>query len=199
MSAVRSAAQEAAEDLFFGQSVIIWARWFVIIAGVVVVLWSTSDIGTMSLAVLMIAPLIVINFFVYGRYLMEKPVNQYLLLALSLVDLVVVSLFVLFMKPETGYASPYYIFFYPLLLAVAFVFPIRISIPYTIVGLLLYVGSVLIIGPEGGWTGNELETMLVRLITMATMGVLGAFYWRIQRERRRTTVRPAGFSDPELS
>ena len=33
MTEMRSAAQEAAEDIFFGQIVIIWARWFVIITG----------------------------------------------------------------------------------------------------------------------------------------------------------------------
>ena len=33
MEGIRSPEQEAAEDVFFGQSVIIWARWFVILAG----------------------------------------------------------------------------------------------------------------------------------------------------------------------
>ena len=34
MQEVRSIPQEAAEDVFFGQVVMIWARWFLIAAGV---------------------------------------------------------------------------------------------------------------------------------------------------------------------
>ena len=35
MSTVGTAEREAAEDVFFGQVVIIWARWFLIVAGAV--------------------------------------------------------------------------------------------------------------------------------------------------------------------
>ena len=42
MQAIRNAAQEAAEDIFFGQAVIIWARWFVIAAVTVMMLWSSA-------------------------------------------------------------------------------------------------------------------------------------------------------------
>jgi len=199
MSELRTEAQEAAEDIFFGQSVIIWARWFVIIAGVVVVLWSSSEVAALTLAVLMILPLIAINFFVYGRYLMEKPINQYLMLGLSVVDLIVVTLIVLFMGEGAGYNSEYYVFFFPLLLAVAFVFPLRISTAYTLLGLLMYVGACLLIPPaspwfDSGWTSTNVETLVVRLIALATVGLLGAFYWRIQRNRRREAGGPANMT-----
>ena len=43
MQAIRSAQQEAAEDIFFGQAVLIWARWFLIVAGAILVLWRFDD------------------------------------------------------------------------------------------------------------------------------------------------------------
>jgi hypothetical protein len=199
MSAMKSAAQEAAEDLFFGQSVIIWARWFVIITTVIAILWSTSNVFNLTAAVLMIVPLIAINFFVYGRYLMEKPINRNLLLILSVVDLIIVTLIVLFVRPNTGYESEYYILFYPLIISVAFVFPMRISVVYTILALILYTIPCLFVGPDAGWNGSTIETMVVRLITVGTMGVLGIFYWRVQRERRRSASSSADFAAPDLS
>jgi len=36
----RTLEQEAAEDVFFGQVVMIWARWFLIVAGAVFFLWT---------------------------------------------------------------------------------------------------------------------------------------------------------------
>jgi hypothetical protein len=33
-----------------------------------------------------------------------------------------------------------------------------------------------------------LETLVMRLITLASMGGLGTYYWRIQRDRRRASA-----------
>ena len=33
---------EAAQDLYFGQIVIIWARWFLILAGIIRTFWTAS-------------------------------------------------------------------------------------------------------------------------------------------------------------
>lgn len=188
MTELRSAAQEAAEDIYFGQVVIIWARWFVIITGVIAILWTSADTSELTLAVLMVVPLIAINFFVHGRYLMERPINQNLLLGLSLVDVIVVTIIVLFWQEPNGYLSPYFIFYYPFLLAVAFVFTARISIPYTLLTLILYSIACLVIDPGMVNDSYLIEGLIVRLITLGAMGGLGAFYWRIQRERRRAVA-----------
>ncbi len=188
MTELRSAAQEAAEDIYFGQVVIIWARWFVIISGVIVVLWSSANTSELTTAVLMVVPLIAINFFVHGRYLMERPINQNLLLGLSLVDIIIVTIIVLLWQDPNGYFSPYYIFYYPFLLAVAFVFPVRFSVLYTLLTLIMYSVACLVIDINLVTDSNQLEGLIIRLITMATIGGLGAFYWRIQRGRRRAAA-----------
>ena len=188
MTELRSAAQEAAEDIFFGQVVIIWARWFVIMSGVIVVLWSSNNTSELTTAVLMFVPLIAINFFVHGRYLMERPINQKLLLGLSLVDIIAITVIVLFWQDPNGYFSPYYIFFYPFLLAVAFVFPVRVSVPYTLLTLILYSVACLVTDINLVTDSYQLEGLIIRLITMGTIGGLGALYWRIQRRRRRSAA-----------
>lgn len=190
MTQIRSAAQEAAEDIFFGQAVIIYARWFVIVTGVFVVLWTSSDVAELTLAVLMIVPLIAINFFVHGRYLVERPINQYLLLALSVVDLLIITLIVLVWQKPNGFGSPYFILYYPIVLAVAFVFTIRISLAYTAICLVLYSLSCIlydlaVLDSTLLTDSRQIEGLFIRLITLAAVGGLGGFYWRIQRKRRR--------------
>lgn len=198
MKETRSTLHEASEDIFFGQEVIIWARWFVITAASLVLLWTSTSIAEMTKAIIMLLPLIIINFYVHGRYLMEKPVNQILLIGLSVVDIVTVSLIVLLWQEENGFASPYFIFYYPLILAFAFVLPPRISAVFTVLTLAAYVGVCLLADSSFLYSSLEIERLVIRLITLASMGGLGMFYWRIQRQRRRealggrTSSPPAG-------
>ena len=188
MQSQRNTAQETAEDIFFGQLVIIYARWFVIFAMVILALWSTSSISQLVGAVVFIVPLMVINFFVHGRYLMEQPVNKILLTILSAVDILVVTLLILFWPAETGLESQFYIFYYPFILAFAFVSMARNSIIYTFFTLVLYTAACFIYSPSLALESLWLERLTIRLITMAAMGLLGAYYWRIQRTRLREAI-----------
>jgi hypothetical protein len=185
MQELRTPTQEAAEDIFFGQSVIIWARWFVILAGTLLALWSASDYRELTIAILLIVSLMAVNFFVHGRFLMEKPINRMLLAILSFVDLVIVSLIVWAWRGGTGLNSPYFIFYYPLLLAFAFVFPRVFTLIYTAIALGAYF--LICVLADSSFLSNsiDLEIVVIRLITLAAMGGLGTFYWRIQRQRRR--------------
>jgi hypothetical protein len=188
MQELRSQAQEAAEDIFFGQVVIIWARWFVIVAGMILILWSSTSVGELTTATLLVVPLIIINFFVHGRYLMERPANRTLLTGLSLADLIIIVIIVLTWQDQNGLQSNFFIFYYPVILAFAFVFPPQVSTVYTVVALVSYVGVCLL--SDSSFVGDpvELERLVVRLITLAAMGGLATYYWRIQRDRRRGSV-----------
>ena len=53
---VRSVDQADQEDVFFGQTVLLWARWSVIVAGIVLVLWTSHSIGDLSKTLLAIVP-----------------------------------------------------------------------------------------------------------------------------------------------
>ncbi len=187
MQELRSLEQETAEDIFFGQVVIVWARWFVIVAGMILVLWSSSSVGELSAATLLVVPLIAINFFVHGRYLMEKPANKTLLIGLSLIDLLIITVIILTWQDQTGLASHLFIFYYPVILAFAFVFRPKVAISFCIVALVGYVVACLMADPTFVADSVELERLVIRLITMASMAGLATYYWRTQRERRRAT------------
>jgi hypothetical protein len=185
MQEMRSPTQEAAEDIFFGQAAIIWARWFVILAGTILALWSATEVGQLIVSILMVVALMAINFFVHGRYLLERPVNTVLLAALSFMDLIIITLIILAWRGQVGLASPFFVFYYPVVLAVSFVFPPRLSSVYLIVTLALFAGAVLVSDPRILASSVDLEVMATRVITLAATGLLGMYYWRIQRQRRR--------------
>lgn len=189
MTEIRSPQQEAAEDIFFGQVVIIWARWFVILTGAVLALWAASSISELTVAAMLIVALMAVNFFVHGRYMMEKPINRALTAIVSLIDLIIITLIVLAWRGQTGLDSPFFIFYYPVLAAFAFVFTPGLTLAYTALALAAYAGANLLGDPGFLFRMHDVELLITRLITLAAMGGLGTYYWRIQRQRRRLAHR----------
>jgi hypothetical protein len=197
-----SRTQEMEEDIFFGQAVIIWARWFLIVAATALVLSSFDDQGTLIRGTLPIVGLMAMNFFLHGRYLTEKPVGSPLLLATSLLDLVIVTLLVAFwplQDAQTRLDNQFFLFYYPLVLAFAFVMPRRIEALYTIAAIVIYAAVIwfsidfhtLPSHPE--YSSDlafqvNVHTMLFRLIALGAVGGLANYYWRIQRARRRNAL-----------
>jgi hypothetical protein len=115
---------------------------------------------------------------------MEKPANRWLLLAASLLDVVMILGLILGWRGETGLRSQFFIFFYPLLFAFALVFPPRLAVAYTalVAGLYALVGIAL--DPAAALSLSGVQTLGMRLITLAAMGGLGAYYYRAQRAAR---------------
>lgn len=177
--------QEAAEDIFFGQIVLIWARWFVILAGGIFALWSANSIGQLIVAILLIVVMMGVNFFVHGRYLMEQPINQTLLVVLSFVDLTIITLILLVWPGQNGLDSFLFVLYYPILTAFAFVFQPRLAALFTVATLGAYTLVCLVADPTILTSSASMELLVMRSITLAAMGGLGAYYWRIQRAQRR--------------
>jgi type VI protein secretion system component VasK len=66
----------------------------------------------------------------------------------------------------------------------------RNSILYTIFALVLSTAACLVVDTPILVESIWLERLTIRLITLAAMGLLGAYYWRIQRSRLRTETGP---------
>lgn len=184
MESVRSTAQESAEDLFFGQVVINWARWFLIAAGIVLVLWTSEQSDRLVIGITPVVALMAVNFYLHGRYLMERPANPSLIAVTSVIDLVIITTVVLVWPDQRGLASEFFILYYPVVLAYAFVMQPRMAAVYTVAALGAYTAACLVTGTVVD--DDEAKRLIIRLITMASMGGLGTYFWRIQRDRRRT-------------
>lgn len=185
MQQAKSTAQEAAEDIFFGQIVINWARWFVIAAAAVLIVGTSNDTGQLVLGILPVIGLMVVNFYLHGRRLAERPANAALVSLASVLDLAVITAVVLIgvSSGGQGLASPFFVAYYPVALAFAFVRQPAVSIGYTVLALAAYTGACLLVDPELIADSGKAEILVARLVTLAAMGGLGTYFWRIQRGR----------------
>ena len=183
----RGPAQEAAEDLFFGQIVIIVARWSLVAACAGLVLWNVRSETELVTAILPVVALMAMNFFLHGRYLLERPANTALTLAAALLDLGIITLVVLGWPGPQGLQSQFFALYYPVLVGVAFVFAPVVSLSYTALTLVVYTGACLLVDASFLASGRELELLVQRLTTLGATGALAAYFWRVQRTRRRAT------------
>ncbi len=183
MQATRTVQQAYAEDIFYGQIVTIWARWFLILAGAVLVLFSNDNSSDLVKAILPVVALVIMNFYLHGRYMIEKPANQALLFLTGLLDIAIVTLLVGVWQP-VGLKSWFFTFYYPVLIAAAFVFPQRTTLLLTLVALVAYTAVCVVTTPDLLSITEWQKVLIQRLITLGSMGVLGTFYWRIMRSRR---------------
>jgi hypothetical protein len=195
MNATHSVAREASEDIYFGQVVINWARWFLIAASVVLVLWTSASEVEAALAIVPIVGLMAVNFYLHGRYLAERPANPVLIAVASLLDIVVVTTVVLTWSDQRGLASEFYLMYYPVALAIAFVLRPRISIGYTVAVLAAYGIACFVTDPAIVEQVATTKLLLIRLITLGATGGLAAYYFRIQRNHRRTIVQSEAKTD----
>ncbi|MEW5871952.1 MAG: hypothetical protein AB1894_21970 [Chloroflexota bacterium] len=186
MSKTRIAAREAAEDLFFGQIVIIWARWFFIATAAILILWSAETSLDLSVGILLIAAMMGVNFFIHGRYLVKKPANRLLTLLTSLLDLFMITLVVLLGPGRTGLDSQFFIFYYPLFFAFALVFPPHLAVAYTFIAVCGYAAACFLVDPAFVASAPELKQLCMRLITLSAMSILGTYYYRVQRRSRHS-------------
>lgn len=176
---------EAAEDLFFGQLVIIIARWALIVACAALVLWTATDEWQLVSSILPVVALMAVNFFLHGRYLLERPANRVMAIVATLLDLVVVTAVIVAWPGPRGLESQFFVLYYPLLMAFAFVFPPALSSGYTALALAAYAGACLAVDASFLNDAGTVELLVQRLTTLGAVGGLSTYYWRVQRARRR--------------
>lgn len=176
---------EAAEDVYYGQTICIWARWFIAAVAALLVLWVSDSSGELARRIFLVLGLVAVNFYLQGRQMMDRPANARLLTLASLTDLGVVAAIIGFVGEGNGLSSPYYILFYPAVFAFALVFPPRWVAGFTGIATILYAMICLVGTPSLIGEADAAKLLAMRLITLAAMGGLGAYFWRVQRQRRR--------------
>jgi hypothetical protein len=189
MSRSEAEIQEAREDIFHGQIVFIWARWFMIASALFLIITRAENVNDIRYPMIPLALLIGANFFIHGRYVMRKPANAIFLTLATIVDLAFVTLVIILGGGgTTGIENPFFVLYYPIVLAFSLVFPRTqtllcvsvLSLVYALVCLFMKPGIRIYLGEE--------EVLIVRVITILCTALLGTMYWRIQRSRRRAST-----------
>ncbi|MDP6666532.1 MAG: hypothetical protein QF357_03940 [Dehalococcoidia bacterium] len=185
--------REAAEDIFFGQVVINWARWFVIAAGVTMVMILTTNETELTIGIVPIVGLMVVNFYLHGRRLAQNPANRGLIAISSVLDLALITTMIAVgpAPAETGLGSQFYVAYFPVIAAFGFVMPRRFTVAYVAAAMVAYTVTCLVVNTQildGSQVApGQLEGLITRLIVIAAVGGLASHFWRVQRERRHAS------------
>jgi len=187
---VRTPKQAEQEDLFFGQSVILWARWSVIVAGIALVLWTSTDVGLLTRTMPFFLVLMAINFFLHGRYVMGSPLNRTAVTVASVVDLILITAIIVLWPGDHGLNNQFFVLYFPVVFAFALVFTRKIEAAYTVLAIVMYAGACLFTGTVPFDLGGQDKVLVMRIIVIAAMGFLGNYYFRIQRDRLARLSQP---------
>ena len=180
----RTSERAEAEDVYFGQVASNWARWFIVGTGALLILWTSGDTTKLIVGILPVVGLMVMNFYLHGRLLAGRPANRTLIGVAAAVDIGLIMGLILLWPGSAPLGNSLFVMFYPVLLAFAFVMPPRISIGCAVGVIAAYAASAIMADPSAFADIESVETLIERLITLGSVGLLGAYYWRIQRRRQ---------------
>ena len=124
-----------------------------------------------------------VNFFLHGRYVMGSPLNRTVVTAASVVDLLLITAIVILWPGAHGLNNPFFVLYFPVVFAFALVFTRKVEAVYTVLAILLYAGACVLTRTVPFDLGSDDKVLVMRVIVIATMGFLGNYYFRIQRDR----------------
>ena len=172
---------EEESELTFGQPVIVIARWILVVAGLFLIIWNPDHIGNLRIQVMTIFVLAMMNFFLQAQMLMGRKTITSVVYFASLVDFVVITVLI---GLNGGFTSNSYVFYFPAILAISVAFETTITVGY--VGTASFVYFFLSL-TGGGFSSDDLPTLIARLLMMIAVAFCGNLYWHIERNRRQAT------------
>jgi hypothetical protein len=143
--------------------------------------------------------LMVVNFYLHGRRLVNKPANLKLVSVSSIIDVLLITAVVMIGPSEevSGMNSQFYVLYFPVIAAFAFVSARAISVVFTAGAAAVYFAACVVAGEiatNDSVTGIEverpledsgsIESIATRLIMMLAIGGLATYFWKVQRDRR---------------
>lgn len=172
-----------ADHLADGQIVIIGARWLLVLAGLLLTLWSPGPdaMHDIRLRVPVLLLLAGGNFYLHAQLLMRRPVAPSLVYVVSAADMVVITLLLL---SQGGFDAPLYIFYFPALLALSVAFSTPMVIGFTGIMLGMYATISL---PGALNSADGLPVLIMRLLMLVAVAVCGQLYSRVEARRRSAT------------
>jgi hypothetical protein len=169
------------EDLTYGQTVLVWARWILIGTGLLLSFWSPADLTTLQVQLAAIIALAFGNFYLHVQLLRGQPALDNIVYAASLADIGVVTALVLV---QGGYPSPVFIFYFAAIVGISVAFPTWLTASYTMIVVSLYGIICLSTAPVGGY-----PAVFTRLLMISAVAVCGNIFARSESRRRADAIR----------
>ena len=169
------------EDLVFGQTVLVWARWILIGTGLLLSFWSPSDLLILQVQLAAIIALAFGNFYLHVQLLRGHPAIDNIVYAASVGDLVVITSMVVV---QSGYPSPVFIFYFAAAVGISVAFPTLITVGYTAIVVGVYGLICLSTAPP-----DDFPAVFTRLLMIAAVAVCGNLFARSESHRRQEALR----------
>jgi hypothetical protein len=169
------------EDLVFGQTVLVWARWILIGTGLVLSFWTPRDLLTLQVQLAAIVALAFGNFYLHVQLLRGHAAVDKVVYAASLADICVVTALVLV---QGGYSSPVFIFYFAAVVGISVAFPTVLTAGYTLLVIGIY-GVVCLATATSG----DYPAVFTRLLMIGAIAVCGNLFARNESHRRAEAIR----------
>ena len=169
------------EDLEYGQTVLVWARWILIGTGLLLSFWSPTNLVTLQVQLAAIVALAFGNFYLHVQLLRGRPALDNVVYAASLADIGVVTALVLV---QGGYQSPVFIFYFAAVVGISVAFPTWLTGAYTTFVVGMYGIVCLVTAPV-----EDFPAVFTRLLMIAAVAVCGNLFARSESKRRADAIR----------
>src|SRR6202011_1123441 len=169
------------EDLFYGQAVIVWARWILIATGLVLSFWAPTSLSILQIQLAAIIALAFGNFYLHVQLLRGHPAIDRVVFAASAADLAVVTTLVI---AQGGYSSPVFVFYFAAVLGLSVAFPAVLTALYASAVVVVY--GVICVSTAGS---SDYPAVFTRLLMIASIAVCGALFARSESHRRAEAIR----------
>ncbi len=169
------------EDLFYGQTVIVWARWILIGTGLVLSFWNPRELFVLQIQLAVLIALAFGNFYLHVQLLRGHPSIDSVVYGASAADLTVVTALVVV---QNGFPSPVFIFYFAAVLGFSVAFPTRLTAIYAATGIAVY-GVVCLATADVA----DYPAIFTRLLMIAAVAVCGNLFARNETHRRAEAVR----------
>ena len=171
-------------ELAAGQTVILTARWILVLAGLLLTLLAPGALGILRFQLMVLLGLAVINFYLCAQVLTHQPTLKEVIYAASFADLVAITLVVI---AQGGFNSNTYVFYFPALLAISVAFSTTMLGGFTlgVVGVYGLIGF-LSVSPRQWET--DLPLLVIRLLMLMAVVVCGYQSSRMENAQRAKTL-----------
>ena len=171
---------KTSEDLFYGQAVIVWARWILIATGLVLSFWVPASLSVLQIQLAAIIALAFGNFYLHVQLLRGRPAIDRVVFGASAADLAVVTILVL---AQGGYSSPVFVFYFAAVLGLSVAFPTVLTALYTS-GVVAAYGVICLSTADS----SEYPAVFTRLLMIGAIAVCGALFARSESHRRAEAI-----------
>ena len=170
---------EDSSELAYGQSVIVTARWILVIAGLFLILWNPDELGNLRVQVITVIVLALMNFYLQAQILTGKKTLTPVVYAASIVDFIVITVLI---GLNGGFTSNTYVFYFPAIMAISVAFETAVTVGF--VGSAAGIYGLISLA-TGAMTDDNLPALIARILMMTAIAFCGSLYWHIERNRRQ--------------